>query len=152
MAIVYFGKWNTMQQRLIIRKKNTLVCSTMLHCPMIVVFDVSVLLLPDVSCKEVSLEAMLYMLPSTSTICTVIPLASPLLRISCQVNTLGYNIWKKDNYRLPRRKGAWVHGLSSTMAEPDDGTWGGPRVHVGDDQNRVIKLGSARATHRCRSS
>jgi hypothetical protein len=41
-----------------------------------------------------------------------------LLRISCQLNALGYNIWNKDVYRLPRRKGAWFHGLSSTMAEP----------------------------------
>jgi hypothetical protein len=86
---------------------------------MIVVFDVFVLLLPDISCKEVSLEAMLYMLPSTSTICTVIPLASPLLRISCQVNALGYNIWASS---AERSLGPWSivnYGRTTTMAHEE---------------------------------
>jgi hypothetical protein len=71
----------------------------MLHCKMIIVFDVCVL--SDVSCKEVLLAAMLYMLPSTLTICTAVLLPSSLMRISCHRTTThlaGYNMWKKVFY------------------------------------------------------
>jgi hypothetical protein len=137
-----------MRQCLLIGKV-TLVCLTMLCCQIIVVFDISILrLVRHLLQGGVSLDAMLYMLPSTSSICTVLPLAFVIAEYIMPQD--GLVDWattcgrRTSTLRVPRWKGfgsmvyrqSWQH-TAMTNEEILGFVWGMTKIGI-------IKPGSSR--------